>query len=203
MTNLNYLYFVLLLSLIYTLPISSFYTSNGDYLSKHHLSTELLNQTKQGDLFAVSQLLEQDADPNSTYNYNNSILGIALFCKHYVIAELLLRLGADPNAQNVFGSAPLYAAVAQTDKTAVQLLLRYNADPNIGDRLGNTPLHSAVYRGQPKIVQLLLNHGANPYIQNIQGQTAKTIAESQYLINYQARTMLQKLLCTIEPKNNH
>jgi ankyrin repeat protein len=162
MNTCNFHYFFVIFFLPYTL------SGVISCASKQYLNTELLRQTKQGNFFAVSDLLDQGANPNATYAYNSTILSSALFYKEYTIAELLLDSGANPNAQNVFGSAPLHAAIALKDIIALQLLLRYNANPNIQDRLGNTPLHDAVYRGEPEIVQLLLEHGADLHMPNIQ-----------------------------------
>jgi uncharacterized protein len=199
MNTVTCYYFFAALSLPYALSGSISSTANGNdcFINTQYLTTELLKYTKQGDFFSVSYLLDQGADPNTTYAYNNTILSVALLYKHYAIAELLLDCGADPNIQNYFGSAPIYTAIATKDKSALQLLLTHNADPNICDRLGNTPLHSAAYRGEPELVQLLLEHGADIHIQNIHGYTAQYIASSQYLVNDQARPILQALLYTV------
>uniref|UniRef100_A0A914PZZ9 Ankyrin repeat protein n=1 Tax=Panagrolaimus davidi TaxID=227884 RepID=A0A914PZZ9_9BILA len=48
---------------------------------------------------------------------------------------------------------------------------------NFQDLNGNTPLHLAVKRGFEKIVEELLNHGAFYNVENINNETAETIAQ--------------------------
>ena len=172
----SYYYIFLLLYSMFARANASYCMNNTE---QYKLNTALLYQTKLGNLSAVTELLNLGANPNATYNHNNSILGLALFYKQYTIAQLLLEQGADPNARNSFSCIILCTVIARDDKIAVRLLLNHKANPNTTDICGNTPLHAAVYRGHLEIIKMLLNHGADIYIKNRQGTTVLSLIRNK------------------------
>eukprot|EP01084_Bolivina_argentea_P017822 33249_1 len=73
---------------------------------------------------------------------------------------------------------PLHIAVKYKQYNIIQKLLEEGASINEQNRItGNTPLHIATNQNDIKSVQLLLKYDANAYINNINEETALSIAQ--------------------------
>lgn len=97
----------------------------------------------------------------------------------YDLIDFAIERGADVNVANPEGYTPLHIAISRGDLRNVTALLRNHADTEARDRHGNNALLSAVLRGPSgyKIAEDLLAAGANPDVQNINGKSARSIAE--------------------------
>ena len=57
----------------------------------------------EGDVAAVTQLLDRGADPNGLSENEFTPLNLAALMGHHEVVRLLLSRGADPNARNEDG----------------------------------------------------------------------------------------------------
>ncbi|RWS20257.1 E3 ubiquitin-protein ligase MIB2-like protein, partial [Leptotrombidium deliense] len=109
--------------------------------------TALHNAARNGNLFAVSKLLEKDASLNFIPNaFNNLAIHIATAYGHTnIINEIQQRLipTFDVNVKGYNSQTPLHVAILNMKYSVVELLIDLNADCNITDANGNTALHAA------------------------------------------------------------
>jgi ankyrin repeat protein len=134
--------------------IQEFHTSDNPPL---HIAT--IN----GDLEAVTLLLDEGIDPNITNDlYGYTALHRAAYYGHLTIAQLLIDKGANPHLTDKSGYVPLHWAVMNGHLDIVSLLLDKQVNPDIVDQDGFTPLHWAARHGYVVMATLLLAKGANP-----------------------------------------
>lgn len=108
--------------------------------------------------------------------------GIALFApiedSNVPLVKALIERGVDLTVTNEGGDTPLHVATRKVDNVEVTtMLLKAGSEVNAKRNGGATPLHYAAGTTDEKKVQLLLEHGADIAIMDIQGQTARDLAE--------------------------
>ncbi len=83
----------------------------------------LLDAIKKGDIFKVKEVLDAGADPNSTYNHEQSsaLMFAVLYCNHHIV-RLLVERGADINYKNKYGVSAISLANSKCDKKTRNLL---------------------------------------------------------------------------------
>ena len=106
---------------------------------------ELIIAVTEGDIAAVSDLLEQNIDPNFTTSSIEegftSLVHVAVMNNFTEVLELLLERGADVNKQNENGETPIFFALYEDiDDTVLELLLKYGADVNHLNKAGHNML---------------------------------------------------------------
>ena len=138
----------------------------------------LADAVEKQDFQQVTQLLEQQADPNTTQVDGMTALHWAVYHDDFKTAQLLINKGAQPEPKNRYGVTPLYSACLNGNPAIVRLLLKAGADANSTFSNGETALKTASRTGNPEVVQLLLKHGAkvNP---RGPGQTALMLAAAE------------------------
>ncbi len=120
----------------------------------------LLNASRDGDAFAITELLASGNDPNKTDAYRNTPLSIAAHFGKTQAIELLLENGA--LIDGIDGEmSPLQCAVYSGHREAAALLIKNGANPDRADEYGITPLASAAARGDAETVTILLDAGAD------------------------------------------
>jgi len=154
-----------------------------------------------GNLDAVTLLLQKDADITIGDMDNTRPIHCAAISGNIQIAELLLARGATVNDQDENGATPLVFAAGRRHLDMVRYLIEKGADVNIttsrgmtsiffagtpeiaaiilengGDvnaraNDGITPLHGAASRGRLELVRFLLERGADPNIRSAEGYT--------------------------------
>jgi len=108
-----------------------------------------------------------------------TLLGLAAFFGHFILAQELLEKGADPNisANNPYKVAPLHSACATSNLEMATLLIKHGADVNAKQMHNVTPLHSAAHNGKTDLVQLLVDKGADINATMENGKTPLLMAE--------------------------
>jgi hypothetical protein len=72
-----------------------------------------------------------DINAHAPRGMKKTLLGSAVYNKHWATVYLLLELGADPNIADVEGWTPLHTAAAKQDANICTLLMSYGADENL------------------------------------------------------------------------
>ena len=133
--------------------------------------TALHMAAEQGELEAVQQLLECDADVNAQGGSYNTALQAAAASGFEDVVEYLLSKNADASlGGGVFANA-LSAAVASGTFNIVPMLYERNADINAKDVQGRTAFHIAAWRGSLENFRWLKNNQGDLSIQDYQGRT--------------------------------
>jgi hypothetical protein len=97
-----------------------------------------------------------------------------------LVCEQLLSYGANVHVCNDHGDSPIMCASYFGHHNIVNMLLEKNANPNTTNFNGATALMYAVERGNMKTIKLLVEKGGvSVSIQDLDGNTALTIAESK------------------------
>lgn len=141
---------------------------------------------KNGNLFAVKQLIAYYSPPASNFNFPNQLLiqpdqhgeqPLSLAAKNgnLEIFEALLNAGVDPNLRDRNGTTPLYWAIKNGHISVVNKLLE-KTDLNQTDDYGKTYLHLAAFFDRLDVVYGLLARGANPNKPDIFGATPLHLA---------------------------
>lgn len=121
---------------------------------------DLLNAAKMGDAAAVTRMVSQGMDINSTDQNGNSLLILAAREDQARVVEALVKQrGIKLNARNGAGDSALMLASLKGYSDVVQLLLAAGADY---DHDGWNPLLYAAFEGRLAVVEQLLAKGANP-----------------------------------------
>ncbi|HMQ29643.1 MAG TPA: ankyrin repeat domain-containing protein [Chloroflexaceae bacterium] len=109
----------------------------------------LYDAIEEGDVGAARRLLDDGADPNSSWRgfdhvrtdrYFFKPLPYALWRGEPEIARLLVEGGADPNVRSPKGEPALILAASAGHVELVRALLAHGADPNISMPSGETAL---------------------------------------------------------------
>ena len=126
-------------------------------------SQTIHDAARQGDVAAVSRLLEQDARlVESTDDSDCTPLHYAAGGGFLELSELLVERGADVNAQSYEHETPLHWAAVRSHGAVVELLLAQGPDTEIGDDYGRTPLLLVAREtGNVEIATALLDGGAD------------------------------------------
>ena len=108
---------------------------------------ELIIAVTKGDIAVVSDLLEQNIDPNFTTSSIEegftSLLHVAVNNNYTELVQLLLERGADVNKQDENGETPIFSALYEDiDDTVLELLLKYGADVNHLNKAGHNMLQT-------------------------------------------------------------
>lgn len=101
------------------------------FLNKDEL---LLNAINSRDLKKVEDLLQREANPNTTDDIGQAILNFCINTNdketdvQLQILETMLKNGADPNFGGSFGTPAIIPAASHNAIKSVELLLKYGAD---------------------------------------------------------------------------
>jgi len=119
----------------------------------------LLEESRKGDLAAVTALLAKGVKPTIRAANGESPLGRAAAFGNNEIADLLLSKGAKIDDTDDMGT-PLWWAANRGDAKRVAALLAQGADVN--KQVGTPPVAIATIKGHAEIVKQLLDKGAKP-----------------------------------------
>ncbi|KFM24026.1 Putative ankyrin repeat protein [Auxenochlorella protothecoides] len=124
------------------------------------LNSLLFAKAGDGDVPAVEDLLDVQADPNAAADGQTPLLA-ALVLGNTGLAGVLISRGADTNRPGPDGKTPLLVAIANSSVASAEELLDNGADANLADSEGVTPLLAALEGGEADIVRSLIDHGAD------------------------------------------
>ncbi len=127
-----------------------------------------------GDAEAVRAALGAGQDIDAFAPDGFTLLALAVFFNHPMLAKTLIDAGADPSlrASNAQQVGPIHAAVARGDLASLEALLQAGGDANLPQGQGVTPLHSAAHAGNAAAVDLLLAADADRTARDEQGRSA-------------------------------
>jgi len=151
---------------------------------KDHLRTLLLSQAlieaaRNGQLLAVSQLVERHFTPVNYQNINEgcTALAAAVIGGFLEVVKYLVEHGADVNLANLRGETPLHLASLGDNGKIISFLLREGSWLESEDECGDSPLMYATREDQLLAVEQLLMHGADPDHPNEDRETPAMLAE--------------------------
>ncbi|KAI9736213.1 MAG: hypothetical protein M1834_001099 [Cirrosporium novae-zelandiae] len=120
--------------------------------------------SQRGDLDAIRQLLEHDADPNICSKLHVTPLHFALRGNNPQCVEMLIRGGASMSARDWGNWPPTHTAAMNQDDPAYMVpLLKAGADVNellTNERYGKSALHRAAVGNRPRMASFLLDNHA-------------------------------------------
>ncbi|MFH2201546.1 MAG: ankyrin repeat domain-containing protein [Elusimicrobiota bacterium] len=155
----------------------------GSSASKADLGKLLLDQAcdyaPKPKADEISQLLEQQADPNIGDDYRTPLTCLVAKGKDALpLLQLLIDKGADVNRPTKNGETPLSKAVESENLAVIEFLLKAGAKPNRRDKDGKTVLYgfmshwnyspSSIKSGT-QTVRALLAGGADPTLERKPG----------------------------------
>ncbi len=121
----------------------------------------LFKAVRDGDVKAIRNWIEKEADLNARDDRGNTPLHLAALNLDVDIVASLIRAGANPNVANNWGDTPLIYSASSLEK--VQLLVQHGADINARATSGATVLSAAgTFHGSYRVIRWLLDHGAKP-----------------------------------------
>jgi ankyrin repeat protein len=123
--------------------------------------------TKEGNIEAVKQHLDDGGDVNLTDNDGMTPLHFAAFKGHKEIVKVLIAEGADVSVSHD-GYTPLHAA---GNKEIAELLIAKGADVKAKEVDGETSLHYAASEGHKEVAELLIANGADVNVTRDDGGT--------------------------------
>lgn len=151
---------------------------------------------------AFTKLLELGADPNTTNETGESLVGWCVLNRDADYLKLALGRGGNPNAVNLENGIPvLFRAVSQASTEKLELLLNAGADINIRARDGaSAALFAASARQMDKLF-FLLKRGADPLVRNEVGNDiAAGLFSPNWGVNTEAYKSRQRVLELLETK---
>ncbi|MEM6769329.1 MAG: ankyrin repeat domain-containing protein, partial [Bacteroidota bacterium] len=169
--------------------------NGADVFSVQGDTHPLHTAAEEGQIEAVRQLLQLDADVNITDEEQRTPLSYAAEEGNIDVVELLLQNGADANLAGQNGRTPLSYAAEEGMARIAHLLLRAGASPEAQDEDGWSPLDYAVdewwdngkvrgtshalsaYRGDSLegVISVLLKAGATSDKVSLDGETLRII----------------------------
>nr|MDO8082437.1 ankyrin repeat domain-containing protein [Candidatus Freyarchaeota archaeon] len=143
--------------------------------SKATLNNKLLEATRNKDLGAIKEAIQQGAEVNATdENRRTALVQVCDYEGNAEIARFLIENGADVNYKAKYIETPLNYASMYGHVEIVKLLLDAGADVNKKGDYGRTPIMYAVKRVPEdkrffEISKLLLDTGADVNLTNEEG----------------------------------
>ena len=126
------------------------------------LVTELITNSKVGNVRNVRNLLNQCGDPDvGELSTSWKPIMWAANNEHLEVVKELLSCNASVDILNSAGSTALMFASKSGNQPLVEVLLDAGANPNITNKFGSSALLFAAQNGKSDVVAVLLDHGAN------------------------------------------
>ncbi|KAN0139407.1 Ankyrin repeat-containing domain protein [Lactarius tabidus] len=107
-------------------------------------------------------IVKDPEEVNQKSGWIEAPLPVALYKRHFRVADLLYRHGADVYVQGSGGRTPLHIASQGGHVDIMRWLLDHGANANYPDEEYTTPLHLAAIGMCLEVVQILLDHKADP-----------------------------------------
>ncbi len=169
----------------------------------NHPEDKLLKASRNGDIEAISQLIDAGVNVNHQDKFGTTPLMEAVRSNQNAAVKYLLDQDADPNLQNNVSDTALMIATTLNNTENVQMILEHGGDVNILDKNSSSPLIIAVARENIKAVRLLTQKGADLFFRNTEGKSAYDIAmgsKNEVLITMIRKAGGEKLAMQIKTK---
>lgn len=151
----------------------------GIYIKQNILKNPTLKSIVDGKYYDIIKLLLQHQlikDLEEIFEYQRTLLLIAVEDKKYDIVTMLIEQGANIHALSQTKYSAVFLAVYQKDVPLLKFLLDKGADPNLQGQNKSSPLIRATSLRHLEMVQLLVDHGADLDAQDSYGNSALIIA---------------------------
>ena len=148
----------------------------------------LVTAAASNDIAAVSEMLDERANPDQVESYGRTALIYAAMNNNADIAQTLVSRGAKLDVRDNLGKTALHWAAERGSIAVMRLLLQAKASVDIQTRQGQTPLMLAANNGQTEAVRLLLRYHANPSINDYSGRDAISWAGDRVAIVEELKT---------------
>ena len=119
---------------------------------------QLFKGVLQGDVPAVTSLLDRGLDPNTADSDGVTILMMAARLGHRDLVRALVARKANVSARSPHGDTALMFAALKGHLDIARLLIDQGAPVN---QSGWQPLHYAAFEGRSDVIRLLLDKGAD------------------------------------------
>jgi len=148
----------------FSLPKKDLQTTKNKYgLTSLHWAGYL------GDLQAVSNLVDHNAELNAKTNMGVTALMAAAQSGYLDMVQDLVEKGADIDTTDQSGNSTLMIALAFGHSDIARYLIEKGASVNVGNRYNLKPLHYAVCSGDVEAAKLLLEQGADLHVRSHTG----------------------------------
>lgn len=125
------------------------------------------------NIFAITELLEDNSDTNASDNNGNTSLHLSIYSKNYEICDKIIKKGVNINSVTTIGESGLHIACNLKLYKIAKLLLEHNIDPNIQDTNNEIPaLMYTIYLNDGQLFKLLIQYNASLLIQDSMGNTS-------------------------------
>jgi serine/threonine-protein phosphatase 6 regulatory ankyrin repeat subunit B len=155
--------------------------------------------SKNDNINAINNLLQQGYDTNKKNQDGKSPLYIAVENGHKAIAQLLIDQGANINTQNKDGKTPLYIAAEKGHESIVNLLICQGTDITITTHIYGdlTATDIAGYANHDQIAQIIeqtqrANRSATQRIQNGESPASIIDDNAQITVVFEKASLKQK-----------
>lgn len=155
---------------------SPFISAQNNVLDQSYLNKELIKYCEQGDLQAVTYLVNQGANTNCQDNQNVTPLMYACQNGFFDIVKILIDNNAITDLKSKNGLLALHIAVRAKRYNIITLLINKGASVNTPDNFGATPLLYAVALSDKGSIQILLDFEADVNIPDHRGNTPFLVA---------------------------
>ncbi|QDH15540.1 ankyrin repeat domain-containing protein [Oecophyllibacter saccharovorans] len=136
---------------------------------------------RSGDTELLGQFLDAGMPVNSADSAGYTPLTVATYNNQLEAARLLLQRGADPEALDNKGASALAGVAFKGLEPVAELLIAHGAEVDRPNHAGRTPLMFAIMFGRENMARLLLQHGADPERTDMDGLSARALAQRQGL----------------------
>ncbi|AMK77422.1 MULTISPECIES: ankyrin repeat domain-containing protein [Methylomonas] len=146
------------------------------------LATDIFDMARDGDTKAIAEYVKRGGDPNLANADGYTPLNLAAYHGHLPAVQVLHNAGANPCAEDGKGNNALMGVAFKGDTPTARWFLNHSGcDVNRQNHAGQTALMMASLFGREEIIQLLMQHGAHADIQDLQGNSATSLAQAQGL----------------------
>lgn len=159
--------------------------SPGHKRSEQSPEDDLLDAAWNGDMEAAIKALRY-APPGICDDHGMTPLHLSAERDRMPVSMLLLDRGASISARSDGGRTPLHLAARSATSPMVEMLLeRGKANANAETSKGRTPLHYAASKASDgdeekrEVLRVLRDWGADPTIKDIDGETARDVAQKR------------------------
>ena len=149
-------------------------------LDEKQLNRQLRCKSAFGDDSAVSRLIHDGAQVNSTDSSGWTALHWASHNGYTAVAYLLIENGADIRIRGLRGETALHKACYSGRTGLIHYLLGHLnnlRDINCRDNAGRTPLHYACFHDRTEAAMVLIRHGADITLRRDTGEQAVDSAQ--------------------------
>lgn len=117
---------------------------------------DFLQACEHGDTMIVEDFLKAGMKPNTSDEYGDTALHIAVSNGHSDVVRILLDYKANPDKQDSYGNTPLLLVCTKDGKIDIaKMLIQAGASEKIKNMFGASPKEAASKVGRKDILRLL------------------------------------------------